>query len=271
MAYSTLDDIVAALSRQQVRSITLPSVTTVAGQRTDLNGAGSGRWGQMATPAAASSSGTLHAAGDAGFNPITAPGGGRELHLMGGDFAQGQVAKIMVYERIWSCSGLSGTSTSAQTITSFPALTIPDSVGTGLEMFAEVFTQIGTTLTTVTASYTNSGNTSGRTTVAASIGGTGLREVYRLIPMYLQSGDTGVKSITSATLAGTTGTAGNWGLVLARYLTSFNVGVVWQGKRANFLDVGLPKIDSGAALMFVQLATTTTSGVVDGSILIGEN
>lgn len=271
MSWATVDDVVAGLVAGQSRAITYPSITSVNGRLTNLNiGSTTGRWGQMATPATAGSSGTLHAQGDVGFPPITNAAGGNTLRLALACLGMQSSGQVTIYERIWSCSGLSGTLNTAQNITSFPSLTIPDSVGTGLEMFAEIYTAIGATPTTVTASYTNSGNTSGRTTIAASIGNTGLREIARLIPMPLQVGDTGVKSIASATLAASTGTVGDWGLVLAKRLCTLNSPGLSGMVPHDFARLGLPLVDNGAALMFACLASTTSTGVIDGMIVIGE-
>lgn len=270
MAFVTMDDVVAALAAGQIKPFYFPSVTTVAGRLTDLNAAGVGRYGQMATPAVIGSGGTLHVDSDAGFPWFTNAGGGAELRLM--NFAAGlqTPGALHLYERVWSCSGMAGNVNTAQSITSFPTLTIPDANGTGLEMFAEIYTQIGTSATTITASYTNSANTSGRTTVAAAIGATELREVYRLIPMPLQGTDSGVKSIASATLAASTGTAGNFGLVLAKKLCTFNCGVTYGGNPMDFAKTGLPLIDPDAALMFVLAASANPSGLIDGSLILGE-
>ena len=130
MSFATMDDVVAALAAQQLKPFYFPSVTSVAGRLTDLNAAGVGRYGQMATPAVRGSSGTLHVDSDVGFPWFNNAGGGAELRLM--NFAPGMqtAGAIHLYERIWSCSGMSGTSASAQSIISFPSLTIPDSVGT---------------------------------------------------------------------------------------------------------------------------------------------
>lgn len=272
MAFATMDDVVAALAAGQLKPFYFPSVTTVAGRLTDLNAAGVGRYGQMATPAVRGSGGTLHVDSDAGFPWFDNAGGGAELRLM--NFVPGMqtAGAIHLYERVWSCSGMDATVATAQAITSFPSLTIPDSVGTGLDMFAEIYTQIGTTARTITAQYTNSTSTGGtRNTVAQTIGGTGLREVYRLIPMPLQGADTGVLSIASATLSASTGTAGNFGLVLAKKLCTIISGVAYGAEPQDFARTGMPLVDPDAALMFVIQASTTASGLIDGHLKLGEN
>lgn len=273
MAWNTIDKQVESYTSTAVGRVVpvfFPSVTTSSTRLTDLNSAGVGMHGQAPTPTAAGSGGQLHAAGNQGYAPITDAGVGKELRVNGINLAMSAAGAVHVYERIWSCSGFNATLNTAQTITGFPTLTIPDANGTGLEMFVEIFTQIGATGTTVTASYTNSSNTAGRTTIAQSIGNTGLREVFRLIRLPLQVGDTGVKSIQSVTLAATTGTAGNFGLVLAKKLTTYTNGAAFASDPQDFAGVGLPKVDNTAALMYVYVAAGSTSGVIDGTLLIGE-
>lgn len=268
MTISTMDEVVAALSAGQNRTFMLQSVTTVANRFTLLNAASAqNQWGQMATPTARGSGGAIITDATAGFMPWTAAGGGAQDYLMLLNASGGTAMTLNVYDVVYAVSGFSGTSAVAQTITSMPSIPRPAN-GDGLEMFAVIWTQIGTTGTTVTASYTNQAGTASRTTIAASIGATGLREVYRLIPMPLQAGDTGVQAIASATLAGTTGTAGDWGLVLARFICEVPV-YINANPPIDFAGLGMPALDSDTAFGFFCFASTTVSGFLSGSLRIG--
>ena len=268
MAITTPDGVVAALGTAVNRTFAFQSVTTVANRFTLLNAANAqNQWGQMATPTARGSGGALISDATAGFMPWTSPGGGTTDYLMLAAMSGQTVGAVSLYDVVYAVSGFSGTSAVAQTITSMPTLTRPTN-GEGLEMFATVFTQIGTTGTTVTASYTNQAGTASRTTIAQNIGGTGLREVYRLIPMPLQAGDTGVQAIASATLAGTTGTAGDWGLVLARFICELPT-YAGATDPYDFAALGLPALDPDAAFGFFLFASTTTSGYLSGNLRIG--
>lgn len=261
MTISTPDNVVAALAAGQPQTTYFPSVTTVAGRLTFMNAASTqNQWGQLATPTVRGSGGQLVDAGDAGFFPWTAAGGGTQDYLLLVAPANATLGSWLVYDVVYAVSGFSGTVTTAQTITSMPTLTRPTN-GEGLRLFAAIWGQIGTTGTTVTASYTNQAGTASRTTIAASIGATGLREVYRLIPMPLQVGDSGVQAIASATLAGTTGTAGDWGLVLARPITQVPAFSGGGCRPLDFAKLGLPPIDVDTAFGVFLLASTTTSGL----------
>jgi hypothetical protein len=89
----------------------------------------------------------------------------------------------------------------------------------GNRIFLEIYSVVGTTPTTVTASYTNENGVSGRTTQAVTFGGSGKREVGRMIYLPFQAGDFGARSVQSVTVLATTGTAGDFGVTIVRPIT----------------------------------------------------
>lgn len=194
-----------------------------------------------------------------GAMPITNPGGGRQQWLLGIEAVLSQNCTLMLYDRLLHIGNLSGTVTTAQTVGgTLTRYTGTESVGN--QIWVEIYTIIGTTGTTITASYTNQAGTSGRTTRAASIGATGNREAERMIPLMLQDGDTGVRSVESVTLAGTTGTAGAFGVTIVRPLVEVAVSASLGGMRD--LIAGLPaviEVKTGACLAHAVLASTTTA------------
>jgi len=140
---------------------------------------------------------------------------GARMNPTTGGFMHG--AYIFV-DRLSHQGGLNATGTGAQT-TNLPTAALPRYTdGRDVMLGLEIYTQIGSTATTVTVSYTNESGTSGRTTPAVVFGGTGTREVGRFMVFPLQAGDSGVRSVQSVTVAATTGTAGNFGVVLFKPL-----------------------------------------------------
>lgn len=164
------------------------------------------------------------------------PGGGRQKWLVHADAFLSDRSSVRLYDRLVHIGGLDGTVTSAQTVASVSAPSGRYDDGVGNTILLEVLTQIGATPTTVTASYTNQAGTAGRTTQAVAIGGTGDREIHRTIELPLASGDTGVRSVQSVTLAGTTGTAGNFGVVIAHYIWECGFGVARPNGRTDLGD-----------------------------------
>ena len=137
------------------------------------------------------------------FNPISTGGGG--------------AAGIMI-DLLNINGGLNATLTTPQT-TNLPTATLTRyTSGEGVMAGIIIFSQIGLGLTTIQVSYTNQAGTSGRTSTATSFGQTNFREAGILIPVPLQSQDTGVRSIESVTLVSTTGLVGNFGVCLYKPL-----------------------------------------------------
>jgi hypothetical protein len=125
-------------------------------------------------------------------------------------------------------------------------------------IWLEIYTLIGTTATTVTCSYTNQAGTSGRTTPAMTFGGTGLP---------LQQGDTGVRSVQSVTVLATTGTAGAFGVVLAKLIAQISNGQTGTGETKDFLTGGSGPIEIPAgsclAYSFVGNSTAVPTPIID--------
>lgn len=193
----------------------------------------------------------------------TNPGGGREKHLVQA-FATGLVAgTLVIYDRLLHIGSKSGTVTTAQTVAG--SLT-RNTGGVGNFAFIEIDTIIGTTGTTVTMSYTNQAGTSGRTSPAVVIGGTGFREVSRVIMLPLQAGDTGIQSVQSVTLAATTGTAGAFSVVIAKPLAYLGFGLAGSPGWRDFTTglPGIPKIETDACITGLWMPNTTTAPEITG-------
>lgn len=127
-------------------------------------------------------------------------------------------ALVTLFDRLSHQGGLSGSVTTAQTTNLPTAALTRHTSGDGVMAFIEVYSIIGATATTATVSYTNSNGTSGRTSPAFPIGGSAERGAGIMIPIPLQAGDEGVRSVESITLAATTALAGNFGITLVKPL-----------------------------------------------------
>jgi hypothetical protein len=179
--------------------------------------------------------------------------------------------RAVLYDRLAHVSGLSGTSTSTQTISSGPMTvsrwgpnysglyTNPDAItGDGNEILVEIYTALGATPQTITATYTNSVGTSGQVTQAVTIP-TGADRTMRLP---LAAGDTGVQSVTSVILSGSTGTTGNFGVVIAHRHAEFTPsGSVTETLHPLFAGSAQEQAEilTGACLYFTSVCTTTST------------
>lgn len=237
---------------------------TVAGRMTSLWGYNKAPGGSGATPGGAA----VPVNDTTGALFQTDPGGGREKWLLGMVATATAPGTFILYDRLLHNGGLSGTTTTAQTV---GGTLTRNTGGAGNQIWVEIYTIIGTTATTITASYTNQAGTSGRTTKATAFGGTGLREGERLIPLPLQDGDTGVQEVASVTVLASTTTAGSFGVTLARPLLLVPVAAAAAGTQRDLV-AGLPElkeIDTDACLALAWLANSTTApqGMVSLSMI----
>lgn len=195
----------------------------------------------------------------------TDPGGSAEKFLLGAVATAQAAGTLILYDRLLHISGLSGTSTSPQTVGG--TLTRYTS-GAGNMIWVEVYTQIGASSTTITASYTDQSGNSGNTTPAVAIGNTGLREAQRIIPLTLAAGDTGVQAVASVTLAATTGTAGDFGVTVAHPLLIIPISTAGGGSLRDCISAlpGPIEIETDACLAWAWLANGTTAPQVFGSL-----
>lgn len=197
------------------------------------------------------------------------PGGGREKWLIQG-WATGLVpGTLILYDRLLHIGGLSGTVTTAQNVqTTTPSPTLTRYTdGIGNVAWAEIYTIIGTTGTTITMSYRDQNNTAS-TSPAVTIGGTGFREVSRVIFLPMASGDTGIEAVETVTLTGTTGTAGNFGVTIGHPLAYISIGAAGAAGWRDFSSgmPGIPEIQTDACLAFLWVPNTTTAPELFGCI-----
>ena len=126
------------------------------------------------------------------------------------------VGNLILVDRLADVSGFNATLTTAQTCNMTPNRW---TTGAGVMAALQVYTVTGATLTTLTMSYTNQLGTAGKTSQAIATTASMPAGTIKLIP--LADGDTGVRSVQTCTLAGTTATAGNFGITLYKPLAVF--------------------------------------------------
>ncbi len=196
---------------------------------------------------------------------VPAPAGSNTWHLMEMWLGADSGSTISVLDRLAHMGGLSGTSTSAQTVgVSLPARwTDYDTV----QVYLEVYTALGSTAVSATISYTNQDGTSGRTGSLPSDGSSYANANMFMGPFTLADGDTGVQSVQSVTLSASTGTAGNFGITLARQLAVVPCSSSYRGWRARWTNLGLPDLSTSPCLMF---ASTGSVNTLLGGLRIGQ-
>ena len=265
MAITSNDTLKAAIAAGRTVQFFKVSITSVAGfyyTTWRTQGMPTGNTSLPTTTGAAlsrSSTGAL---------PIPAPSG---TSYCSSYEALGTIAgSWLVCDRLVEFGGLSGTSTTGQNVS---ALALPSRAtgATDVELWIDIMAVAGNTASaTVTASYTNQSGTSGRTaTLIGGIPATGT-PVNRQYQMSLQAGDTGVQSVQSFTSGTSTGSAGNIGLVLRRTLLTGAVPLANLGFVQSWAETDLQIIPDDAALELLVLATTTTTGGMQGALGISQ-
>lgn len=246
------------------------AVATVAGRLTS-------KWTHTGMPChgAAPTTAVVPTRATAGALGQAAPGASKTRYCTGIIASASQAGVLIVYDRLSHQGGLSGTVTTAQTTNLPTAALTRQTDGVGVEIWLEIYTAIGATPTTVTCSYTDEAGNTGQTSIATAIGGAGLQEVDRIIPLPLASGDSGCKAVASVTVLATTGTAGNFGVTLAKAFASLPMPYQGSASGINFLyEQGGPRdINSGgssgdACIAFAWLANGTTQPIINpGSMM----
>jgi hypothetical protein len=234
--------------------------STVAGRLTSL-------WRYSGSPSAASTPSAVIAPTRTtpGALAQANPGGGREKWLLGVEAIASAQGGLILYDRLLEIGELLGNSTSAQTVGgTLTRYTGAASVGN--EIWIEIYFDIGSTATTITATYTDQDGNTGAVTPATPIGGSGLREATRIIALPLADGDTGVRGVDSVTLAATTGTAGNFGVTVARRLLYIPVGASGAGSVRDTISglPSIPEIETDACLAWIWGATGTSAPFIMG-------
>jgi hypothetical protein len=187
-----------------------------------------------------------------------------------------QRCSALLLDRLCHQGGLSGTVTTAQT-TNLPTAALPRyTSGDGVQAAVEIYSQIGSTSTTLTISYTNQAGVSGQVSQPIVIGGSSNNSVGVMLPIPLADGDTGVQSVQSVTLAGSTLTAGNFGITLFKRLALLppHTGnfVERQGYRNYLFGGGAVEILPGACLQLAIITPDSNAGykTYQGSLNIGQ-
>lgn len=186
--------------------------------------------------------------------------------LLATDVSREGDAPMLLVDRIVQSAGLSGTSTARQTA-GLPTTALPrHASGDGVMAYVTNWSAVGSTATTATIEYTNQDGVAKTTTM--SLGGSGDRDVNAMLPVPLAAGDRGVRSIEAVTLAATTGTAGNFGFVLAKPVA------IIETSRAEPLNGRGPLLTgfaSDAALDIWLLTLTTAPKSFAGALFFGED
>jgi len=184
---------------------------------------------------------------------------------------------LEIHDRLGHQGGLSGTVTTAQTVSlDASALSIPaDRLGAAdfsdLTWWLEWYTATGATAVNATVNVTFVDNTTAALSTIAIPSNTA---ASRAIPItnLLSGANVGkvIKRVDSVQLSASTLTAGNFGVTVTRQRTTMMCNVPSKAEVFDWARLGLPNIGDSACLMGYIIAGAAATGTIRGQGKIGQ-
>lgn len=224
-------------------------------------------------PAFGAGSGYIPTRATAGSLGQANPGGSNNLYLTGASISGTTGGGIIVYDRLWACSGFSTVSVSAQNVVTPGTLTagrLRDEATdfSDVEAWLEVYTVPGAT---------------GATWTVVALDGAGVSRSYtyahpanaetagQMMPLTQPTNAAaGIQQVTSFTASISSGTAGDVGVTLLRRLAFFPIPIANIPAVFNAMDIGMPEIKTDACLGYLNQCITTGTGVFVGQLGMSE-
>lgn len=269
MSIITRDNLIAALSSAQ----------RIAYYKASQTAEGAGTFHSLLKaagyPAPATSSPPAYTAGS-GYIPDntllgsmvqTNPGGANKLYVLGWSHAGATVGRVILYDRVWHCSGLTtnGSNPTTLNVTTPGNITRPAD-WLGLEIWLEVYSAPGATGSVWTVAYTDA---AANPQTASYTHPANAESVGQIMPMTMTV-NTGVKSITSFTQTVASGTAGDIGITVLRRLAEFPNTLANCGDSLDPFFLGMPEVLTGACLNLMVQCSATNTGLMTGQIVLGQ-
>lgn len=174
---------------------------------------------------------------------------------------------LILYDRLWSCSGLvlSGTTIQAINTPTFPTRSLNyNNVQAFLSTFSS--TTLAVNPMTMYIYYTNQDNLANRT---GSLTLTSATTAGELKLFNLQSGDVNIKSIQSFVFSSSLGfTAGSIGLLVANPINNLSSYSQYTATFNDIFSNGFVKIYDDSCLNLISVAKSTTTGISVGQICL---
>lgn len=279
MAITTRDQLINAMCNNSSRIvIDKASISNAAAGQFHSLWRATGQPGQGAIPGAAAvcSNALL---GSLQFTQQTDPATSY-LAIMEG-LCSNNASTLEVHDRLMHMGGLNGTLATAQTV----GIDISANLATrnldarkggsdygDIQWWLEWYTDTGSTAVTATVNVTyNDASTGNLTGVALAA----TRRASQMIPLngLIPAASAGkyIRGVNTVTLSATTGTAGSFGVTATRYRAALYKPIANARFTADWASLGIPEIPNASCLMCVQVAGTTSTGIVraTGKIIHG--
>ena len=270
MPATNLDQIIAGL---------LPRYNV---QKANLTAEGAGTWSSLwkvaGSPVAGANpplftagSGYVPTNAKTGAVPFTNPVSPEVTNLARFVVAGATVGTVILYDRLWACSGFNTTVLTAQAVTTPGTIPARDAngaaLGDGVELWLEVYTAPGATTATWTIAYINQ---AGDPKTATYTHPANAESVGQMMFVQLAAGDTGVRSVTSLTCSASSGTAGDVGITLVRRVAEVPIQLANVANGIDPISGGFPQIFDNSCLALAVLASTTNTGLIQGALQLAQ-
>lgn len=188
---------------------------------------------------------------------------------------------LEIHDRLMHMGGLNGTLATAQTVNLDLNANLAnanldarkgDANFSDVQWWLEWYTDTGVTAVTATVAVTYDDGTTGNLTGQALIAS---RRASYMVPLngLIPAAAAGkyIRNVNTVTLSATTGTAGSFGATATRYRAALYKPLANARWTADWAGLGLPEISNQACIFPVQIASTTSTGIVraTGKIIHG--
>lgn len=270
MTITTVDGLIEAMGNNSSRVvIDKASIANAAAGQFHSLWRATGQPGQGAIPtAAAPCDNTL--LGSIQFTQQTTPATSYLAILEG--LCANAGTTLEIHDRLGHMGGLSGTVTTAQTVSlDLNALLASDNLDSrkgdanfsDVQWWLEWYADTGGTAVNVTVNVTYNDGSSGNLSVVA-LAATRRASFMQPLNGFIPAADSGkyIRDVNTVTLSATTGTAGNFGVTATRYRAALYKPLANARWTADWAELGLPEIPNESCLFCVQMAAATSTGIV---------
>jgi hypothetical protein len=184
------------------------------------------------------------------------------------------VGSLYLIDRLWHCSGFNSTTLTSQSITTpgvLPTGRNPND-GADVEPWIEIYGAPGATTANWDLTGTDALGATSKTW--RYVHPANAETVGQMAPMF--SGGSapatchGIRAPSSMLCSASSGTAGDFGVTLIRRLCELPMNTVNMTAVLDAIGCGLPRIYDDSCLALMVLCSSTTSGLIQGGILIGQ-
>jgi hypothetical protein len=272
MTITTRDQLINAMANNASRLvIDKASLSNAAAGQYHSLWRATGQPGQGAIPAAAAvCDHTL--TGAMGFSQQTAPATSYGAWANG--VCSNSAVTIEIHDRLMHMGGLVGNVATAQTANLDVSANLAtanldarkgDANYSDIQWWLEWYTDTGATVVTATVNVTYNDGSSGNLT-GISLAATRRASFMQPLNGFIPAADSGkyIRDVNTVTLSATTGTAGSFGVTATRPRMTMPLPTANKMEVFDWAQLGLPEISNSACLFPIQLASTTTTGIVRG-------